>query len=155
MPLKAAPNTAATETLIAAAVVLTLAVLFGARQWLDRRRRDHQTDLTEDDARHLASRDWRRWGVAAILGLIGLLMIASTRIDVRRGPDAARLWGWTWLGVLALTVVLLVLALIDWRATAADARRQVRALAEEHRALLTDAIRYRDSQRDGQSDQDS
>lgn len=142
-------NTGSAETLIVGGVVMCLAGLFATRLWLERRVRD-RAGLSEADARHFAGRDGRRRWVAAILTLIGLAMIASTWIDLDPEPvaarrAAARLWGWTWVCVLALTVALLILALVDWFAGAAYARRQVRSLAEEHRALLTEALRQSSS----------
>ncbi len=151
--MKAVTNTGSSETLVVAAVILVLATAFGVRLWQARRHRFEEA-VSEDDTRHYASRDRRRAGVATVLALIGLGMIATTGIDARRSPADARLWGWSWLGILALTIVLLVLALLDWLATVSYARRQVRALAEEHRSLLTEAIRHHASRHDGQGPPD-
>lgn len=136
----APPNPAATETWILSALVLALAVFLGVRQWLETRRRESE-QLVEAEARHLSGRDRRRWAVASILALIGVAMMASTAIPVRQSREAARLWAWTWVGALVLTVILLVLALLDWLASASEARRQVRDLSEEQQALLSEAIR--------------
>jgi uncharacterized membrane protein YbhN (UPF0104 family) len=131
-------HTANRETLAAAAILLALSALFAAWLWFQRRGRDEPG--SEEDVRYLAGHDRRRFLVAVILAAIGLAMMASTAINPRSGPSAARLWGWTWVGVLALAVSLLVLALVDWVATRAYARIRRLELIEEHRDLLAQAL---------------
>lgn len=150
----APPNPAATETWILSALVLALAVFLGVRQWVEARRREPE-ELSEAEGHHLAGRDRRRWAVALILALISVAMMVSTAIPVRQSREAARLWAWTWVGILVLTVILLVLALLDWVATASEARRQALDLAEEHQALLSEAIRsHREIRRKGPGNSD-
>jgi MFS family permease len=132
------------DVLIAAAVVLAVAAALAIRQWYERANRPPASSDPEE--RHDRATDRRRWLVSAILGLIGLAMIASTRIELRVGPplarrEAARLWSWTWLSILALVLVILLLALVDWLAGRAFALQEARRLAEDHRALLADALR--------------
>src|SRR5690242_12702967 len=101
MPLAA---TGASEGLVLSVALVMIASAFAVGQWRDRRRRD--PGLTEADADHFARQDVRRWLGSAVMVLIAVGIVAGTRIDARA---AGRLFGWTWLGVSSLVVVLLAL----------------------------------------------
>jgi uncharacterized membrane protein len=136
----------AREALILALGLLGLAGLFVVLRWAERQARP--ADLTDLDARHFARKDTRRLAVAAILALIAVGLIAGTRINYRADRATGRLFGIIWLTVGLLVLILLVLAFADWLANAQFARRQRRALIEEHRALLADLARRYGSSRE-------
>lgn len=134
-----APTDAVRETLILSASLFVVSAVLAARLVLDRFRRD-TPDPSE--TAYFRQRDWRRGLVAVVLTMISALLLFSTRLNIRADRAQARIWVWTIMAVLVLALVLLVLALLDWRANHLHALRQARALVEEHRALLADAIKH-------------
>jgi hypothetical protein len=143
MPVAAhAPAEVNGQVLAAAGVVLAAGLGLAAFQWWVRRGRPPAA--SDDEARHDLGTDLRRFGVSALLGLIGAVMVASTRIDLKVPPpanrDAARLWTWSWLAVLAMLLAVVVLALADWLAARAFAVREAGRLVRDHRALLAEAL---------------
>ncbi len=145
-------QTGGRETLLMAAVLMALAAFFAIQQWIEIRRRPY--DVSDLDAEHFSHKDRRRYLVAGILSIISVAMVLSTRIDFRLGRPAYRLWSWTWLSILGLALVLLILALLDWKANRAYAMRHYRALIDEHRELLTQALRRQATSRNGTPDRD-
>jgi hypothetical protein len=111
--------------------------------WIVRDRRRRSVELADADRAYFRQRDVRRSVCSVLLGLIGVLMILSTRIDVHAGRTQARLWVWAWLVVLGLLAAVLLLAGLDWVANSRYALRHRRALLSEQRELLADLARAR------------
>ncbi len=132
------PPDAVRETLILSGSLLVISVLLAGRLILDRARRG---EVEPSETGYFRERDRRRGLVALILTVIAVLLGLSTRLQIRADVTQARIWAWTMMAVLVLALVLLVLGLLDWRANHLHAIRQGRALVEEHRALLTEAIK--------------
>jgi UDP-N-acetylmuramyl pentapeptide phosphotransferase/UDP-N-acetylglucosamine-1-phosphate transferase len=101
--------------------IVLIALFLGLRQWYERRARDR--DLSGADRSHFARQDVRRNLGVAVLLAIAAVVVATTRlapeVEGKSNPAFAELW----LIVLALIVVILWLALLDWLATRAYARR--------------------------------
>ena len=129
-------NHAGTWTTIAGASLLLLAATFGGLLAFDYRGRTRASSRIE--ARYYAGRLRRRGAVVGLLALIGAAMIASTRIDALAGLAEARLWAWTWIGILLGAFAMLVLAGLDWFANRAFARDRGLELIEEHRETLAE-----------------
>ncbi len=140
-----APTDAVRETLILAGSLFAITAFLAGRLVLERL---HREPPDPSEAAYFRGRDRRRALVAAILGSIAGLLALSARIEVRAGVAQARLWAWLMMAVLLLALVLLVLALLDWRANHVHALRQGRALVEEQRQLLVQAIKRHQSQSD-------
>jgi hypothetical protein len=121
--------------------VAAVAVLLGWRQWQERRRRE--PELTPADSRHFARQDLRRGLGVLVLALLAVGLAAGSRVEPRVAARTNPLFIPLWLGILGLSFVLLVLALLDWLATRLYARRHVRAIARERLAILRDELRRR------------
>jgi hypothetical protein len=143
----------ATESLILAAGVLAVAAYFAWRQWVERRRRG--TQATRDDAIHFIRQDARRFLGSVLMALVAVGLCVGTRIDVRAGPSQRLLFSATWLGVIALVGLLLILAMLDWLATRAYARRHRRALLAERLAVIEQERRRLAGRRDGRGEPDA
>ena len=111
--------------------------------WVVRDRGRRPDNPSPPDQQYFRHRDIRRFICSALLALIGILMLASTRIDYRVDRAHARAWVWTWLGVLALLIAVLILAGIDWLANSRYAIRHRRELLCEQREILADLARAR------------
>lgn len=115
--------------------VLTVAFLLGYRQWRERRARG--SDLSEADARYFARQDVRRLVGAVLMALVAVGISVGSRMVVLKGDrEAGRWFIRTWLAVGITLLGLLGLALIDWVATRAYARRHHRALLQDRRQVL-------------------
>jgi hypothetical protein len=134
-----APPDASRETLILAGSLAVVTVGLAARQVFARRRRG---DLDAGEAAFYRGQDRRRALVAVVLAVISGMLAFCASIDVQAGRVQARIWVWAMIGVLVLALALLLLALLDWRANHLHAIRQGRALVEEQRALIADALRH-------------
>src|SRR6478752_7208344 len=92
-----------------------IALFLGLRQWYERRARD--VDLSGADLSHFRRQDARRYlGVAVLLAIAAVVFVTTRLVPIVEGkanPAFAELW----LLVLAMIVVLLGLALLDWLAT--------------------------------------
>ncbi|MEO6810522.1 MAG: hypothetical protein ABI353_15510 [Isosphaeraceae bacterium] len=129
----------ASESLVLAAALTAIAIYFSIRQWRDRLGRGGS--LSEADALHFARQDARRWFGSAVMALLAAGIVIGTRIVVRGDRTRGRLFLAVWIVVAVLVGVLLVLALVDWLATIAYARRQRAELARERRAAIDDQRR--------------
>lgn len=138
--MPAAPS-GAREGIVIATGVLTLAVAFAWRQWVERRGREG--DLGQADEDYFARKDRRRFAGTAILGLIGVGMIVGSLIDHRASKAAGQTFVWIWFGVVALVCISIVLALLDWLACRDYAVRHRDALLHERRVLLEEGLRRR------------
>jgi hypothetical protein len=138
-----APTDAVQETLFLSGFLFLTSAALAARQIYNRMTRG-EVEPSEVDYYRLQDR--RRALVSVVLGTISGLLAFSTSINILGGTAQARLWAWIMLIVLVLALGLLVLALLDWRANRLHVVRQGRALVEEHRALIAEAIkRHRES----------
>lgn len=140
MPPRAA-GSLVTETLLVALSLLLLAAYFTWRQWVEQRSRE--PGLSNEDIQHFRAKDLRRYAGSAVMTVMAVLVVVSTRINFRRGPAEGRLWAWIWMAVLGLLIVLLVLAFFDWRETTRYAVRHRRALLEEQRDYFASLRRDR------------
>jgi uncharacterized membrane protein len=138
---------AAATSLVLSAALLVLAAYFAVRQWRDRRDRD--PDLSDADADYFARQDARRWLGSVVMVLLAAGIAFGTRINPRANREAGRLFGWVWIGVIVLLFIWLTLALLDWRAIAAYARRHREALANERYAALEEERRKRAARGNG------
>lgn len=129
----------ASESLVLAAAMTAIAVYFSIRQWRDRQRRGDS--LSAADVLHFARQDARRWFGSAVMAMLAAGIVIGTRIVVNGDRTRGRLFLAVWVVVAALVGLLLVLALLDWLATIAFARRQRVELARERRAALDDQRR--------------
>jgi hypothetical protein len=130
--------------------VSLIALFLGLRQWYERRARN--LDLSDADRSHFARQDARR-----ILGVVILFAIAAiVAITARLAPavqgKANPAFAELWLIVLALIVVLLALALLDWLATRVYYRRQRREMIRESFRGIRDDAR-RSTSENGENDQ--
>lgn len=82
------------------------------------------------------------------MALISASMLATLTLNPRASRSAARLVLGLWIGVLALLLVLLGLALWDWCANRAYARRHRAALRAEERAFWAGVRQRHGSRRD-------
>lgn len=109
--------------------VFLIALFLGLRQWYERRARN--LDLSAADYAHFARQDARRnLGVAVLLAIAAIVVVTtrlSPKVEGKANPAFAELW----LIVLALIVVLLALALLDWLATRVYFRRHRREMIRE------------------------
>jgi hypothetical protein len=109
--------------------IVLIAMFLGLRQWYERRARDN--DLSAADHAHFAWQDARRYFGVAVLMAIAAIVAVTTRlapnVEGKANPAFAELW----LIVLALIVVLLGLALLDWLATRVYFRRHRREMIRE------------------------
>ena len=133
--------------LILAVMTLAAAAILAYRQWADRRRRG--SDLPAADARYFAWQDLRRGTGTALMAALAVGMVIAIRLGPPRDRPAARLLARTWIGVCALVVAVLALALLDWVATTAYGRRHRRALARQHLAGLEAELRRHAGRRRG------
>lgn len=135
------PTDAVRETLVLSAFLFVTSAALAARQlsnWMKR------GDVEPSEADYYRRQDRRRALVSVVLGTIAGLLAFSTSITIPEGVGGkARLWTLTitFMAVLVLALGLIVLALLDWRASRLHVIRQGRALVEEHRALINEAIK--------------
>jgi hypothetical protein len=125
--------------IILALAVAGLALWFAGHQWAERRRRP--LDLSAEDTAYFRGKDHRRLAGSVLMGTIAVAMAVGLWIDPRSGAEAARTWVASWSTVLSLLLVLLVLALWDWLALHAYARRHRSALLREREVLMNDLLR--------------
>jgi di/tricarboxylate transporter len=106
--------------------------------WKDRRRRD--ANLSADDRHHFLGEDMRRSVVLVILTLLAVGIFVGSRWPATvNGRPSPRFLA-TWIGIVALIVVLLVLAMIDWLATQRYARRHREIIVREGMKALREEV---------------
>jgi len=109
--------------------IVLIAMFLGLRQWYERRARD--PELSRADHVHFARQDARRNLGVVVLFAIAAIVVLTTRlaptIQGKANPAFAELW----LIVMALIVVLLGLALMDWLATRVYAHRHRQEMIQE------------------------
>ncbi len=133
--------------LVLSATVGLAAAVMAYRQWADRGRRDPGRE--GGDAPYFARQDRRRFLGTALMGLLAVGIAVGTNLGPIADRAQARFFARTWVAVGVLCVALLVLAMRDWQATHAFARRHRRALAAERRAIVEDELRRRAVPRNG------
>jgi MFS family permease len=121
-----------------AAGLALLALGFAARQLRDRSRRRHGADLDVHDRAYYHAQDRRRLIGSALMILMAAAMVGGLLINPRLDRIAAQWFVALWSGVLAGVLILLALAMADWWALRAFARRHREALVEEARQLARD-----------------
>jgi hypothetical protein len=120
--------------------VCLIALFLGLRQWYERRARS--VDLSDADRSHYARQDARRNLGVVILFAIAAIVVITTQLAPKVAGKDNPAFAELWLIVLALIVVLLTLALLDWLATRVYFRRHRREMIRESfRGLRGDARR--------------
>ena len=84
-----------------------------------------------EDRAHFTRQDIRRRLGVGVMTAIALLVLAGSWISSRADDKVSLAFVILWLAVLALIVLLLILALADWSATRAYARRHRRQIFRE------------------------
>ena len=115
--------------------------------WTWRDRGHHLSAVTEQDRRHFANQEIRRWVVSGTMVLLAVGVYAGTRIPHKLAGRPNLLFLQTWLWVILLVFVLLVLAAIDWFATRVYGNRQRKAMLREGIDILRDEYRARSALR--------
>ena len=120
-----------------------IALFLGLRQWYERRARD--VDLSAADSSHFSRQDARRYlGVAVLLAIAAIVFVTTRlapQVEGKANPAFAELW----LVVLALIVVLLALALLDWLATRGYFRRHRQEMIRESFLAIREDARELDA----------
>jgi hypothetical protein len=149
-PLMPQPSDFPSACIAMAAGLGLIALFLGLRQWYELRAREE--DLPQADRDHLAHQDLRRGLGVGVLVAIAILMLVGSRTMPRIGDKMNLLFVILWTVVLALLVVMLALAFLDWRATRIYARRARMHLVRESLAAIRkqarDAARSRQDQKD-------
>ncbi len=121
--------------------VLVVAALLAWHERSHRRGRD--TELSAEDAAHYARQDGRRGLGIAILVVLAVAVLIGSRIPPRVGPRANPEFVEIWLGVFALILTLLWLALADWVALRRFAGRHRKEIFRERIDLLRRDLQQR------------
>ncbi len=129
------------EGLAIASGVLALAIILAWRQWVERRDRD--PELSDIDHAYFARKDARRFWGTGLLVFVAAGMFRGLTMNWRANLAASQQFVWIWAGVLVLLCVLVVMAMIDWQANLAYARRHRREILEARRALIAEESRLR------------
>jgi drug/metabolite transporter (DMT)-like permease len=121
--------------------IAVIAILLVVLNWLEQRGRD--SELSPEDADHFARQRVRRAAGLAVMLLLAAGIFFGSRVPPRAGRHANPVFVETWLAVFGLIFVLLVLAIVDWRAIRLYARRHRTAILRERLALINDEHRLR------------
>ncbi len=121
-----------------AALTLIAAVWLTVRQGADRRRRS--PNLPDRDARHFTRQDLRRGAGVVLMIALGVGLAVLMGMGPARDRPSVRLLVGGWLGFCVALLSLLSLALFDWAATNAYARRH----RLQHRATLAEGTSRRE-----------
>ena len=126
---------------VVAGLVFVVAGLLAWHEW--RGRRDRSPELSDEDLAHFAHQDGRRsFGILILAGLAVALVIGSRIppiVNARANPEFVGIW----LGVFAMILGLLWLALADWIALRRFAGRHRKAIFRERIDLLRRDLRRR------------
>ena len=128
---------------LALGLIAVVALLLGW-QWAERRHRG--SDLSDDDRIHFRRQDVRRWVVAGALTLLAIGIHFGSRLPYKRDGRPNFTFVEVWLAVFVLIFILMGLALDDWLATRAYARRHRTAIVREGMEILRKEIRLRAGQ---------
>jgi hypothetical protein len=131
MPI--AQDVASSGVLMAGGITL-IAVFLGLRQWYESRARE--PDLSDLDHTYFVRQDLRRGLGVAIMMILALGIVIGSVIEPQVGGKANMTFVMVWLGMSALILFLLALALLDWSATRTYARRLRQSIARERVELL-------------------
>lgn len=93
------------------------------------------------DLLHYHSQFRRRIQTSALMAVIGILIFVGDLIGQQIGP---RLFGFYWVGVLALVGYLMVLAVLDGLSSASHTRAALARLRAQRRQLERDAAELRE-----------
>lgn len=126
---------------LALGLIAVVALLLGW-QWAERRHRG-TIDLSDDDRIHFRRQDVRRWIVAGALTLLAVGIHFGSRLPYKRNGRPNLAFVEVWLAVFALIFFLIGLALADWLATRAYARRHRTAIVREGMEILREEMRLR------------
>jgi hypothetical protein len=139
VPIMAVFQEAVASLVLSAGLVLVALALLA---WLRYERNHREAELSHEDTAHFSRQDTRRAAVAVILGILAVGIFVGSRVRPVAAGRVNPLFLQIWLSVSILVVVIVVLAMIDWLATRAYARRHFRQLAKERLDLLRDELRY-------------
>ncbi len=154
------------------AALLFLALFYAVRQ-VHALRALRSGDLPDDEARYERGKAWRRLASCALLlVLAGLLAVALAYLEApaqiiaeqREGHDAStappftpeqrdvlRLWGWNWIAILVVLLVVVALAAIDLWATRRFGLHQAYKLQADRRAMIERQVIRMREERNGHS----
>jgi signal transduction histidine kinase len=135
----------ASNSLLISSGVAMIAVFLGLRQWYEWRARE--TELSELDRRYFVRQDARRGLGAAVMLVIAVGLYFGSRIPPKVAGRANLAFVEVWLAIIALIIVMLLLAFVDWVATRIYARRQSRSMARERLQILRETLRQSRGQR--------
>ena len=141
MPPAPAPDASGPASIVLAVLVLAAAGFLGWRQWRDFRSRP--AGLSPKDESHFARQDLRRLLGTICLALIAVALIVGGRMPARVNGRANQEFIQIWSGILALMVILVLLALLDWISTRLYARRHRQRLADEGLSIVEAELRVR------------
>ncbi|MCA1686002.1 MAG: hypothetical protein LC745_08470 [Planctomycetia bacterium] len=123
--------------LAAGLAVVVVALLY----WQRTERRGRGTTLSDEDRSHFDHQDIRRRVVAGVMSLLALGVYLGSRTPPHRDGRPNKPFFIIWLGVFALVLPLLILAMLDWLATRDYARRHRRVIVREGMEILRDEMR--------------
>jgi len=132
---------------VASMVLSTFVLLVAALlAWHERRDRGQRSaDLSPEDAEHFARQDGRRGFGLVILVILAVALVVGSRMPARAGAGANPQFVELWLGVFALILTLLWLALADWVALRRFAGRHRKEIFRERIDLLRRDLQARKS----------
>jgi hypothetical protein len=128
------------STLVASGISL-IAAFLGLRQWYEWRARDPL--LSPSEKRYFRHQDIRRSIGVAVMLLLAAGIYVGSRIPAKAGNAANLAFLYVWLTVSGLLVVMLAMAMLDWIATRAYARRKRQSLTREQLRLIRDVAAAR------------
>jgi cytochrome c biogenesis factor len=122
--------------IVVPALAILVVIVLGFIQYRELRRRRSGPALSTEDAAHYRSQDRRRTLGLVILTFSAIGVVVGTLVPVGGKNNPNLVFIFVWLGVIVSLVALLLLALRDWAANAAYARRHLAILLRERRELV-------------------
>lgn len=131
--------------LVIAAVLLAVAVYFALRQRLILQHLRFSTALTKDHRRYLLRQSWRRMFGSMLLVVLAVMLVGSLFLDyepplpeanLEASKDAVRFLSVYVMAMLLVVLMILVVAVFDFWATARFGVEQRKQLVQEHQELL-------------------
>lgn len=129
--------------------VTMIAAFLGLRQWYERKGREEPESA--EDVGYFRRQDVRRWIGVGVMVALAIEVYFGSWVEPRVGGRGNPRFVVVWLVVLSLIIVMLGLALADWLATRAYARRQRRAIFREQIEELRQLTRRKTAERRGES----